>query len=243
MALITIDFHNTLFRCDDWFRLEVETLPVSFFEWREHRGAASVSYQTRTAALGAYREIRTGVTSSGRECDAESCIRRVCDIVDLKVADAEVTQGVRQIMHSTLAMATPIDGAQELVRRLQDEGHTLAVISSAAYHPFLEWALERFEMLSSFADIVTSASCGIYKSNPEIYRYALERLGFPADEAVHIGDSPRFDVGAAKAVGMRTVLFTGSPEAAIDPQPDATIASLAEAPDVLDRLLLRHQTM
>lgn len=237
MALISIDFHNTLFECDRWFQLEIETLPLAFLQWREENGADPVTDEVNSDALLAYRKIRRRVTASGEECDAVSSLVQVCDALNLTTLSGEIEHAVCEIMRSVVADSRPLDGAPNLVRQLHERGHTLAVVSSAAYHPFLEWTLEHHNMRHAFSVIVTSASCGIYKSNPAIYRHVVDMIGVTVRDAVHIGDSPRFDVASAREAGMKTVLLTDRPDAVPEPAPDATISSLGEAETVLDTLL------
>ena len=79
------------------------------------------------------------------------------------------------------------------------------VVSSAIYHPFLESTLERFGILDAFEMVITSASCGYYKSRQEIYHHALDALGIAPGELVHVGDSLKYDVTTAGRLGVRTV--------------------------------------
>lgn len=241
MSLISIDFHNTLFHCEEWFRLEIETLPAAFLQWRQQSDDALVADETLREAIDAYRDIRKGVTSSGEESDAVSSLRLVLDRLGIPVRDDEIERGVEHLMRDALGSARPLDGAQSLVQQLAADGHTLAVVSSAAYHPFLEWALDDHGLRDAFSAVVTSASCGIYKSNPAIYEYTLEHLSTSPVDAVHIGDSHRFDVTTARAAGMHTVLLAERRDDTLDPQPDAWIATLGEAQAVLDTLPVRRQ--
>jgi FMN phosphatase YigB (HAD superfamily) len=55
--------------------------------------------------------------------------------------------------------------------------------------------------------VITSASCGYYKSRPEIYWTALQALGASVNQTAHVGDSLRFDVGGARAAGMRAAWY------------------------------------
>jgi HAD superfamily hydrolase (TIGR01509 family) len=103
------------------------------------------------------------------------------------------------------ADAQPRPGIREAVTALADAGMRLAVISNAVYHPFIEWCLADWGLADAFMSVISSASCGYYKSHAGIYRCALEALGTSPAETVHIGDSYRFDVEAAHALGMRTV--------------------------------------
>jgi HAD superfamily hydrolase (TIGR01509 family) len=238
MALVTIDFHNTLFRCDEWFRLEIERLPEAVIR----EVATLIPPDRDPAALireghAVYRSIREEAMRSGVECDAVASIQRVFAQLRLNVDDPIIDSAVETVMYRATAKARPRRGAEELVHTLFEQGLELAVVSSAAYHPFLEWCLEHHNLKSSFRHVVTSASCGIYKSDPEIYRHTLNLFSAPASRSVHIGDSHRFDVRSASRVGMRTILLTDSPYDEFDPAPDAIITTLGEAQPHLDRLL------
>jgi putative hydrolase of the HAD superfamily len=56
-----------------------------------------------------------------------------------------------------------------------------------------------------FDAVVFSAAVGVEKPDPRIFRHALERLGVPPEEAVHVGDSVREDVEGALAAGMEAL--------------------------------------
>lgn len=85
--------------------------------------------------------------------------------------------------------------------------------------------------------VLASASVGVAKPDPAIFRMALERAGIGAGEALMVGDSLRADVEGAAAAGLRGVLLrrprddddhaVPSPEV---PAGTTVIASLAELP-------------
>ena len=63
----------------------------------------------------------------------------------------------------------------------------------------------------------------------------LTAAGVSADEAVHVGDSPRFDIAGASPAGLATVLIDRSGRWDLDrlppeERPDAVIRTLAEPP-------------
>jgi FMN phosphatase YigB (HAD superfamily) len=225
---VTIDFHNTLVECDPWFILEVKTLAAEFLRWRGNITGTAPGPDLLAEATRVYRTIRVGVIQSGRERDAVDCVEATLRIIRMPVDPALVEQGVAVLMRACVPSATPVEGAPGLVHALHDAGVQLAVVSSAAYHPFLEWSLSAHGMLDSFQAIVTSASCGIYKSDPEIYRHTLRVLDADPATAVHIGDSQRFDVASAGHVGMATVWYDRDGESLTHPLPNLSVRSLAE---------------
>jgi FMN phosphatase YigB (HAD superfamily) len=238
VSLVTIDFHNTLFRCDDWFRLEIEELPIAVLD---ELSPGEIPDQDIThlkcSARAIYQRIRKQAMATGVECDAVTSINMVARELELDTDPQTLESAVESVMYRTVDAARPRSGAVELVGSLAAREMSLAVVSSAAYHPFLEWCLERFEMRSAFDHVVTSAACGIYKSDPAIYQHTLDLFSAPAEGSVHIGDSHRFDVTSASKIGFRTILLTDDPDLDYDPEPDAVITSLGDATDHLDRLL------
>ena len=52
---------------------------------------------------------------------------------------------------------------------------------------------------------ISAADVGASKPDPAMFMTACERLGFAAEEVVHVGDDLALDVAGAAAVGMRTV--------------------------------------
>jgi len=229
---VTFDFHNTLARCDAWFELEVRTLPASFLRWWAEREGVIVADAGLTAAAeGAYRRLRREIMDHGRELPAEACVDRVLGELAIPVAPAIVREGVEALMRGTLEAAVPIPGAVETVRAVAAAGVPLGIVSSAVYHPFLEWTLERFGIRGCFAEVVSSAGAGYYKSRPEIYWYATERLGQPPGRTVHVGDSYRFDVAGARRAGLRTVWLRAdaADEAGEGGPPDVMIGTMEGA--------------
>ena len=74
-------------------------------------------------------------------------------------------------------------------------------------------------------DLVVSEEIGITKPDPAIFRFALDRLGVPADEAVMVGDSWAADIVGARRAGIRAVWF--NPRHLAPPERDAAVAEIA----------------
>lgn len=55
--------------------------------------------------------------------------------------------------------------------------------------------------------IIDSHHVGVAKPDPAIFDLAFEAVGVSAGEAVHVGDSIRFDVEGARAAGVRPLHF------------------------------------
>ena len=74
--------------------------------------------------------------------------------------------------------------------------------------------------------VVDSHVVGIAKPDPAIFHHTLELIGVDPDDAVHVGDSVRFDVMGARAAGVRALHF--DPYRICDDHDHEHIASLAE---------------
>lgn len=235
-AAITFDFHNTLAECPEWFELEVRSLPSAYLTWHAGQDAASYSDTVLADADDRYRALRREIMDHGNELTAEQSLRVIFDAMAIPADDAEIEDGVAVLMRAAAARARPIPGAVETVRAIAEAGVRLGVVSSAVYHPFLEWTLEEFGVSDAFATIVTSASAGFYKSRPEIYLHAAELLAAQPGQMVHVGDSLRFDVGGASRAGMGTVWlqFPDKPGDGSEYVPDLTVNTLeGSAPGIL----------
>lgn len=235
---ITLDFHNTIARCDRWFTLEVRELVPEVLRLLAARGELNTAEGTAEHARIAYRALREGIIASGEERDALDCTLATLHTLGLAPAEDAVAAAIETLMREALTETTPQPGVIAAITALHERGLRLGVISSAVHHPFLDWTFTRFGIAKAFDTVVTSASCGFYKTRPEIYHAALAGLGFTAAETVHVGDSYRFDVQGAHRAGLRAVWYA-STEAALaqgDNEADATVADLATLPTVIATL-------
>jgi len=240
-SAVTIDFHDTLFICDDWFQLEVRDLPLKYLDWRANKRGIAVETLLRDRVVSEYRALRLAIIESGIEIDAVENIVRVCETLGLEADRAEIAAAVDDLMYATLASATPRPGMLDLVTALKTAGIPVGIVSNAIHEPFLEWAVEAAGMHELVDLILTSARAGYYKSRPEIYLQAANELGVPPETVIHIGDSPRFDVAGAAAAGMRTVWLDLGHEPLGDAQPDLTVTTVEGLAEILfDTFQLRR---
>jgi putative hydrolase of the HAD superfamily len=235
LRAVTFDFHNTLAECDEWFQLEVRELVPSLLDWLAARGGAPVTQEDRDEAVRHYRSLRLEIMDHGVERDAYDCAEDVLGLLGHVVDSETVRLGIDDLMRAALAGSAPVSGVIEAVRELCEHGIELAVVSSAVHHDFLEWSLEKFGIRDCFSFVVTSADCGFYKSRTEIYTHTLDRLNVDPADAVHVGDSFRYDVETATRAGMRTVWFSRAEREGNDNGAGLTVTSMAGvAPLILD---------
>jgi 2-haloacid dehalogenase len=100
----------------------------------------------------------------------------------------------------------PIAESVEILRELRDCGTRLLALTNWSHETF-PVALERFEFLGWFEDILVSGREKLIKPDPAIFRLLIERFDIEASRAVFIDDSIR-NVEGARGVGLRALHFT-----------------------------------
>lgn len=237
-AAVTFDFHNTIAHCASWFAVEVHDLVGSYLE--RHFAVRDLPLPEEVSALANlhYRRLRTGIHAHGHELPADRCIITIMEHLGLEVDPAEVETLLNDLMRATQVDVRPVTGAIETITELADAGIPLGVVSSAVFHPFLEWTLEDFGIRDAFTTVITSASAGYYKTRPEIYWTALRSLQADPAKSVHVGDSIKFDVGGAQRAGMTTVWLDPDNKPGPHPfEPTATVSTLTGSRAVITDLL------
>jgi HAD superfamily hydrolase (TIGR01509 family) len=99
----------------------------------------------------------------------------------------------------------PAPGARALVERLQAEGLT-TIIASSAQPDELEVLLQRAQVDDLLPERTSAQDAAQSKPAPDIVAVALERLGLPADAVLMVGDTP-YDIAAAGKVGVGVIAF------------------------------------
>ena len=103
------------------------------------------------------------------------------------------------------------EDAREVLEHLAAAGVRLGVISAGLQVKQAE-KLIRLGALGYFdpTAIFFSDQVGVSKPNPKIYAKACAFVGVEPERAMYVGDRPAHDIAPARAVGMRTVLYTGA---------------------------------
>lgn len=246
MQIITFDFHNTVAHCDPWFELEVRTLPAAVLSRLAGGFTRSRRNQLMSRATAEYRFLRKHVIHTGGELEAQECVEHVFREIGYVADQTAIATSIDHLMRNCLEFVTPVPGVTGTITKLIEAGMPVGIVSSAVYHPFLEWSLERFGLLDRLAFVVTSASSGHCKSTPRIYADAYEQAAAETHLGVHVGDSPRWDVTTAKQAGLGTVLYAAGPEPRLpgqdDAEPDLILDSLEGAHVPLLKLLESRRT-
>lgn len=97
--------------------------------------------------------------------------------------------------------------ARALVEELTRRGVPMCVTSNSEGR--LATLAEDVDLARHFVRIIDSGVVGVSKPDPRIFALAVEALGVPAGEIVHIGDSEPADVEGALGAGFRAIRFDG----------------------------------
>jgi phosphoglycolate phosphatase len=93
-----------------------------------------------------------------------------------------------------------LDGAQDAVRQLRAEGHSLAIVSQKLRHR-VEAVLEREGIIDSFEVILGGGDVARFKPEPDGLQLAMRRLRADPDSSLYVGDTV-IDAEAARRAGL-----------------------------------------
>ena len=185
-AAITFDFHNTLIQCDPWFDLEVSGLPAGVA--RALDDAHDLNSRVDEATLvSTYRALRSEIIAHGNELNAIEGVVETFRRVNVDLCAGDVEAIIDSLFRPLVPVSVVAEGVLETLEHLRSRDVQIGVVSSAVHHDFLEWTLEHHGLRSHFDVVVTSASCGYYKSRPEIFLAACESLGSSPDQSTTPG--------------------------------------------------------
>jgi 2-haloalkanoic acid dehalogenase type II len=117
-----------------------------------------------------------------------------------------------------LAALEPRPLARVCLRRLARQ-HRLLIVANPDRETLAD-ALGRIQ--APISSVLTAEDVKAYKPDPKVFLLALERLGLPPSEVMHVAASADEDVAPARAAGLRTALVGAVGEA------DLVVSSLEE---------------
>ncbi len=127
-------------------------------------------------------------------------------IIENNPSDQLVRKAIKIIVKARAANAVAFDDADSTLRKLSGRDVKLGIISNVSSHEVAVGILDNVRLTKYFDKVVTSASVGIRKPDPGIFRYALTQFKARPEEAVMVGDSEVHDVGGGYVAGLKTVL-------------------------------------
>lgn len=93
----------------------------------------------------------------------------------------------------------------ETLKNLKGQGYILGVLSNRE-QPYSEYLAERG--LGEYFDLaIPAGEAGVYKPDPAIFHYLMDKAGVDPSESIYVGDNYYADVVGARQAGMRPVLL------------------------------------
>lgn len=124
----------------------------------------------------------------------------------------------QRIKHYTLH-----SGVESILKYLVGRGYQLILTTGTASHDLIVGVIKYWGLDKYFKLIYSTQLVGIPKDDPSFYRELTMLLDLRPDEIIHIGDSLRYDIHPARAVGLKTIYFGWRTWCrAVDPQPCIT---------------------
>jgi 2-haloacid dehalogenase len=147
----------------------------------------------------------------------------------LRLGDAVLRDELMEL-YKTL---DPFPEVFAVLTRLKERGHKTAILSNGTT-AMLAAAIDHASFGGLLDHVLSVDQIGIYKTAPQVYQLAVDRLGIPARE-ISFQSSNAWDVYAASAFGMRTVWCNraGQCRERLPGAPDHEIRSLTELPALL----------
>jgi len=127
-------------------------------------------------------------------------LRRDCARIFLDALEAPLEPDAFVEPFMSSLVFRPADGAVEALASVRERGLKLAVVSN--WDCSLRDRLKTLGLLDMFDAVVSSSDAGTPKPDPAPFRMALEQIGTEPHRALHVGDEPADEQGAA-AAGMR----------------------------------------
>jgi len=125
--------------------------------------------------------------------------------------DPELTLALcERFLAPIFAIGRVYDDTLPALAQLREAGIRTAIVSNAPWgSPPELWRqeLRRLRLADAVDAVVLCGDVGWRKPAPDIFRYALTKLGCRAEQCVFVGDDLRWDIEGSAAVGMRPVLI------------------------------------
>ncbi|KAI8319555.1 HAD-superfamily hydrolase [Martensiomyces pterosporus] len=112
----------------------------------------------------------------------------------------------------------------KVLKYLRRKGIKLGVVSNMDEGG--ENVLKDMGIREYFDFVLKSITVGVEKPDPRIFRCALDAVGIPAYDTLHVGDNVRLDYEAAKRVGMEALVVDRSGQGETGEHPERYISSL-----------------
>ncbi len=152
---------------------------------------------------------------------------------------AEIDELVREIEVMEVRFPPDIAPGVENALYLLSREYRLGIVSDTIHTTGrgLRHLLNQQGLLSFFSALIFSDEVGVSKPSEAVFRYAAEALDAPPRAIAHVGDRESNDIDGPRAVGLRTVLFTGIVDRGSErTHADAICRHYSDLPAIIQRL-------
>ena len=221
--LISFDLDDTLWPCAPTI-IKAET---ALYEWlSEH-----VPQITRRYDMQALREKRQALLYDHPELSHDLTALRLQSFIELSEEfniSSDWKQSAFTVFYEARQQVELFDDVKPVLDELVNSFRLVSLTNGNA--STVKTGIDHW-----FEFSLNSIEVGKSKSEPDIYLKVLEEANIRAQDMVHIGDDPLHDIVGAKSVGASAIWLNrnGKSWQNDDFQPDATISSLRELPEVL----------
>jgi len=169
------------------------------------RGLCRVSLESAMAAAGTENREASDYRFT-------PMIGRLERIFQLSLADDPALAATicERFLAPIFAVGRVYDDALPALAQLREAGVRTAIVSNAPWgSPPEMWheELRRLRLSDAVDTVVLCGDVGWRKPAPDIFRYAMSKLGCEPAGCVFVGDDLRWDVEGSAAVGMRPLLI------------------------------------
>ena len=129
------------------------------------------------------------------------------------------------------------EGVRDTLALLKARGHPIALVTSKM-NDLAHRALQYATLDALVDEVVGFDSCARHKPEPEPVLIALERLGYPSEDAIFVGDSPH-DISAGNAAGVISVAALWGPfsRAALEAaSPRYLLSNIGDLPALVEEI-------
>ena len=140
------------------------------------------------------------------EVPAQTILSLAYDIMDIKMSITY--EEMERIIWNEDPIVEAVDGAVEMVQRIQNMGIRTAVISNLDFSGYL--LKERLDELfpgNRFEFVIASSDYGVRKPEKLIFQAGIAKSGLKPEEIWYVGDKLHVDVDGSHSAGMNPVLY------------------------------------
>jgi beta-phosphoglucomutase len=205
----------------------VDSFDAHFQSWRRLYGEMGIEY-TETAFAADFGR-------TGRDILHRTLHKELTD-AEFREIDGRKEGFYREIIRQKFPA---IDGAEDLIDALADDGFRLAIGSSGPPEN-VQLVLEKLRNGSRISATVNGFDVTRGKPDPQVFQLATERLGVPPARCAVVEDAIH-GIEAAKRAGVVAIALTGTAERAQFTKADLVVDSLRELSPAKIRTLIAQR--